>query len=117
MSTSFVPKVMVPGTHRPSVSSFNCLRHLGDRCFVTRAGDDRSSVGRFWRFARRLYGGRNPHSRMFLYALLISDSASLLFIIATSFLPRSELSRALDLAFGLAFLPELMSRLAGVRNS
>jgi len=51
------------------------------------------------------------------YALDISDSASLLFIIATSFLPRSELSRALDLAFGLAFLPELMSRLAGVRNS
>jgi voltage-gated potassium channel len=79
--------------------------------FVTGAGDDRSPLARFRRFARRLYGGRNPHSRMFLYALLIFDSASLLFIIATSFL-----SRALDLAFGLSFLAELVLRLAGVRS-
>lgn len=84
---------------------------------MTGPGDDRSSLGRFRRFARRLYGGRDPHSRVFLYALLAFDSVSLIFIIATSFLPRSELSRVLDLAFGLAFLAELVLRLAGVRHA
>ena len=80
------------------------------------SGQDRSPFARWRRFARRLYGGRDSHSRAFLYALLIFDSASLLFIITTSFLPRSELSRALDLAFGLAFLAEFGLRLAGVRH-
>jgi voltage-gated potassium channel len=47
---------------------------------------------------------------------LAFDLASLLFIIATSFLPRNDLVRGLDVAFGIAFLLELAFRLAGSRR-
>jgi voltage-gated potassium channel len=63
-----------------------------------------------------LYSGRNVNCRIFFYALLVFDLASLLFIIATSFLPRSNLIRGLDVAFGIAFLVELAFRLAGSRR-
>jgi voltage-gated potassium channel len=78
--------------------------------------EDAAPLAGFRGFARRLYGGRDSRSRAFLYALLVFDFASLLFIIATSFLPRSDLIRGLDLAVGLAFLAELMLRIAGARR-
>jgi voltage-gated potassium channel len=68
------------------------------------------------RFARRLYEGRGERSRAFLYAVMVFDFTSLIFIIATSFLPRTELIRWLDVAFGLAFLAELLLRLAAARR-
>src|SRR5215212_3670574 len=68
---------------------------------------DRTLFVRCRLLARRLYSGRSAHSSLFLYGLLAFDFISLLFIIATSFLPRSDLTRALDVAFGLAFLAEL----------
>lgn len=67
--------------------------------------------------ARDLYRGRTRRSQLFLYALLAFDAGSLLFIIATSFMPRSGVIRALDLAFGLAFLVEFLLRLAGARHA
>jgi len=73
-------------------------------------------LSRFRLSLRHLYAGRSPNSRLFLYALLAFDLASLLFIIATSFLPRSELIRSLDIALGVAFLTELMLRLAASRR-
>jgi voltage-gated potassium channel len=73
-------------------------------------------LSRFRLSLRHLYAGRSPNSRLFLYALLAFDLASLLFIIATSFLPRSELIRSLDIALGIAFLTELMLRLAASRR-
>ena len=51
---------------------------------------------------RHLYAGRSANSRLFLYALLVFDFTSLLFIIATSFLPRNDLVRGFDVAFGIA---------------
>ena len=45
---------------------------------------------------RQLYEGRGDQTRWFLYSLLIFDFLSLLFIIATSFLPRSQLIRGLE---------------------
>jgi voltage-gated potassium channel len=77
---------------------------------------DHSLVLRFRSFARHLYIGRSVNSRRFLYALLAFDFISLVFIIATSFLPRSDLTRALDIAFGIAFLAELMLRFAAARR-
>ncbi|WP_284270757.1 ion transporter [Bradyrhizobium iriomotense] len=65
---------------------------------------------------RHLYGGRSANSRVFFYALLAFDLASLLFIIITSFLPRNRLIGALDVTFGIAFLAELLMRLAGSRQ-
>ena len=79
-------------------------------------GVHRTLLSRFRGAARQLYGGRSVNCRVFFYALLAFDLASLLFIIATSFLPRSDLIRGLDVAFGIAFLVELLFRLAGSRR-
>jgi voltage-gated potassium channel len=68
------------------------------------------------RVARHLYSGRSVNSRLFLYALVF-DSASLLFIIATSFLPLNDLIRDLDITIGIAFVIELVLRLAGSRRA
>jgi voltage-gated potassium channel len=65
---------------------------------------------------RILYEGRNAQTRWFLYGLLAFDFVSLLFIIATSFLPRSELIRALDLSFGVFFLIEFAARFMAIRR-
>jgi voltage-gated potassium channel len=77
---------------------------------------DRTLLSRFRGAARQLYSGRSVNCRPFFYALLAFDLASLLFIIATSFLPRNDLVRSLDVAFGIAFLMELVFRLAGSRR-
>jgi voltage-gated potassium channel len=76
----------------------------------------RTLLSRLRGTARHLYSGRSANCRLFFYALLVFDSASLLFIIATSFLPRNDLIRGLDIAFGIAFLAELVFRLAGSRR-
>jgi voltage-gated potassium channel len=65
---------------------------------------------------RQLYEGRGDQTRWFLYSLLIFDFLSLLFIIATSFLPRSQLIRGLDLLVGMIFLIEFAARFAAVRR-
>lgn len=65
---------------------------------------------------RELYEGRTEQTRGFLYGLLVFDFISLLFIIATSFLPRNELIRGLDLFFGIAFLVEFIARFAAARR-
>ncbi|MDB5618349.1 MAG: Ion transport 2 [Tardiphaga sp.] len=63
-----------------------------------------------------LYEGNTAQTRWFLYGLLAFDFFSLLFIIATSFLPRSELIRALDLTCGVIFLIEFAARFAAVHR-
>ena len=50
---------------------------------------------------RRLYGGTTPRRIRFRYALLTFDIATVLFVIATSFLPSSEIIEALDVLFGI----------------
>jgi voltage-gated potassium channel len=82
---------------------------------VQAEGGHRTSFSRLRGVARHLYSGRSVNSRLFLYALVF-DSASLLFIIATSFLPRNDLIRDLDITIGIAFLIELVLRLAGSRR-
>jgi voltage-gated potassium channel len=79
-------------------------------------GSGLTPLARFRISLRHLYSGRSANSRLFLYSLLVFDCASLLFIIATSFLPRSDLIRGLDIAFGIAFLVELILRLAASRR-
>ncbi len=68
------------------------------------------------RSLRALYEGRSKATRTFLYSLLIFDFVSLIFIIATSFLPRNDLIRVLDLFFGVVFLTEFVLRLVSVRE-
>jgi len=73
----------------------------------------------FRRLRRRMrdfYEGRTRRTRWFLYGLLAFDFVSLLFIIATSFLPRSDLIRTLDLTFGVIFLIEFVTRFLAIRQ-
>lgn len=65
---------------------------------------------------RDLYEGNSQRTRIFLYSLLAFDFVSLLFIIATSFLPRSDLVRSLDLTFGIIFLLEFVARFIAIRR-
>jgi len=65
---------------------------------------------------RKLYDGSGEATRWFLYCLLLFDFVSLLFIIATSFLPRNNFIRGLDLAFGVIFLIEFVVRFIGVKR-
>jgi voltage-gated potassium channel len=63
---------------------------------------------------RHLYEGRQ--TRWFLYGLLVFDFVTLLFIITTSFLPRTPAIRTLDLIFGVIFLLEFIARLSVIRR-
>ena len=83
------------------------------------ASDTELGTTPFRRLRRRmrdLYEGHGAHTRWFLYGLLAFDFVSLLFIIATSFLPRSELIRTLDLAVGVILLIEFIARFAAIRR-
>lgn len=71
---------------------------------------------RFRHQLRQLYEGGSAQTRWFLYGLLIFDFVSLLFIIATSFLPRGETTRVLDLTFGVIFLLEFIARFLSTRR-
>src|ERR1700751_11028 len=79
-------------------------------------GAHRTLLARLRGLARHLYSGRSAYCRLFFYALLVFDVASLLFIIATSFLPRNDVIRGLDIPFGVALLIELVFRLVGSRR-
>lgn len=65
---------------------------------------------------RLLYEGRTPVGRWFLYGILALDLLALLFIVASSFLPRSEAIRAFNLLFGAIFLAEFVTRFASDRR-
>ena len=60
---------------------------------------------------RHLYEGDTPQAHRFRYGLLIFDVATILFIVATSFLPRHPLVEVLDMLFGLAILADIAARL------
>ena len=60
---------------------------------------------------RRLYEGETPSGVRFRYALLAFDIVTVLFIIATSFLPPSEVFETLDVVFGVLLLADFSARL------
>jgi len=59
--------------------------------------------------ARQAIG--SPAARRFRYGLLVFDLLSLLYIVATSFLPRGPLLELLDVLIGLVMLADLSARL------
>jgi voltage-gated potassium channel len=61
---------------------------------------------------RALYESRTTEAHRFRYALLAFDAVTILFIVATSFLPRTDLVEWLDIAFGLVILADFIARLA-----
>ena len=65
---------------------------------------------------RRLYEGATPRGVRFRYALLAFDIVTVLFIIATSFLPSHETTEALDVIFGVGILADFAARLLASRH-
>lgn len=60
---------------------------------------------------RHLYEGEAPGSVRFRYALLAFDVVTVLFIVATSFVPRTGIIEALDVVFGISILADFSARL------
>lgn len=60
---------------------------------------------------RQLYEGESPRGVRFRYALLVLDFVTVLFIIVTSFLPRSRAIESFDLVFGVLILADFSARL------
>jgi voltage-gated potassium channel len=61
---------------------------------------------------RLLYEGDTPEAHQFRYALLVFDVTTILFIVVTSFLPRSPAFEWMDVIIGLIVLADLSVRLA-----
>ena len=63
------------------------------------------------RTLRRLYEGSTPQGVRFRYALLAFDIVTILFIIATSFLPSTDITDIIDVLFGALILADFAARL------
>ena len=61
---------------------------------------------------RSLYEGDSPEAHKFRYALLVFDIATILFIVVSSFLPRSQALEWIDVVLGIVVLADFVSRLA-----
>ena len=75
-----------------------------------------TDINQFRILLRDLYEGKSVRTRVFLYGLLGLDLVSLLFIITTSFLPRNDVIRSVDVLLGVIFLIELIARFAAVKR-
>jgi voltage-gated potassium channel len=61
---------------------------------------------------RHYYESSTPEGHRFRYALLGFDIATILFIVATSFRPRTPLLESVDILFGLVILADFAARMA-----
>jgi len=59
---------------------------------------------------RDLYEADAPEAHRFRYGLLIFDITTILFIVVTSFLPRSPVVEGIDVLIGLAILADIAAR-------
>jgi len=60
---------------------------------------------------RELYEGESQAGARFRYALLLLDIVTVLFIVATSFLPRGRIIESFDIVFGALILTDFAARL------
>lgn len=65
---------------------------------------------------RSLYEGETREAHRFRYALLVFDVTTILFIVASSFLPRTRVLEWMDLLFGLGVLADFSARFLISRN-
>jgi voltage-gated potassium channel len=70
-----------------------------------------SPADRLQRRLRHLYESRAADAQQFRYGLLAFDAVTILFIVATSFMPRNRVVEALDVVFGLIILADFSARL------
>jgi voltage-gated potassium channel len=70
-----------------------------------------------WRdWLSRLYRGDTPKAHRFRYGLLAFDLITILFIMVTSFLPRSQIVGVIDVVLGLMILADMTARFIISRN-
>nr|WP_034491475.1 potassium channel family protein [Afifella pfennigii] len=60
---------------------------------------------------RLLYEGHSQRAHRFRYALLAFDIVTVLFIVGTSFVPRTQVVESLDVLFGIVILVDFSARL------
>src|SRR3982750_4660227 len=60
---------------------------------------------------RQLYEGETLVGVRVRYGLLVLDVVTVLFIVATSFMPRTRIIEALDVVFGISILTNFSARL------
>ena len=65
---------------------------------------------------RELYEEDTPRGIRFSYGLVLFDLAVILFLIASSFFPQTDLTETLDLVFGLVILADFSSRMVISRS-
>ena len=70
-----------------------------------------SPVSRFKEYLSDLYEGDTPRGYRFRYGLFVFDLATILFIVATSFLPRADWLEGIDVLIGLAIVADVAARL------
>ena len=61
---------------------------------------------------RGLYEANTAHGQRFRYALLAFDLITIVFIVATSFLPRAPVIEVVDVVFGVVILADFIARFA-----
>lgn len=89
---------MTPDTPVPGPSRSKSRRLAGPRRLIA--------------WLRDLYEADTPEAHRFRYVLLGFDLLTVLFIVVTSFLPRTDLVEWLDVLFGLVILTDFLVRLA-----
>ncbi|MCB5175570.1 MULTISPECIES: ion transporter [Microvirga] len=65
---------------------------------------------------RALYEGDTPEAHRFRYGLLVFDLTTILFIVVSSFLPRTIVLEVVDVVIGLIVLADFSARIAISRN-
>jgi voltage-gated potassium channel len=65
---------------------------------------------------RLLYEGNSPEAHRFRYGLLVFDITTILFIVASSFLPRIPMMEIVDVIIGLIVLADFSARIASSRT-
>jgi voltage-gated potassium channel len=60
---------------------------------------------------RHYYESDTPEAHRFRYSLLAFDLVTILFIVVTSFLPRTDMMEHFDIVFGVAILADVLARL------
>ncbi|MCU0984371.1 MAG: potassium channel family protein [Acetobacteraceae bacterium] len=65
---------------------------------------------------RHLYHGSTAGARRFRYTILATDLVTLLFVIATSFAPRTTVVEVIDVMIGLMLLGEFIARVAAAHR-
>lgn len=76
------------------------------------ANSEKETPDTLVRTLKYYYHSNTPAGRRFRYGLLVFDILTVLFIVLSSFLPRTDLVEAIDVLLGLALLTDMAARLA-----